>query len=74
MEFDYSALSGKIVEVFESRSNFAIAMDLSERTISLKMNNKRAWKNAEISKACDILNINSDEIPLYFFKNKVQET
>ncbi|CXV96397.1 putative regulatory protein [Staphylococcus aureus] len=37
MRFDYSSLNGKIVEKFGSRYSFAHAMQLSERSISLKL-------------------------------------
>ncbi|ONH20925.1 DUF739 family protein, partial [Staphylococcus aureus] len=51
MRFDYSSLNGKIVEKFGSRYSFAHAMQLSERSISLKLNNKVGWKDREIFKA-----------------------
>ena len=44
MAFDYSKLRGKIVEIFNTQSCFAIAMGWSERTLSLKMNGIRSWK------------------------------
>lgn len=40
MAFNYNKLSGKIVEVFGTRYNFAKAMGWSERTLSLKMSGK----------------------------------
>lgn len=73
MVYDYSKLSGKIVEVLETRSEFARSMGLSERTISLKMNNAVPWKQTEISKACLLLNIPFEEVQDYFFKLKVQD-
>jgi hypothetical protein len=41
MEFDYSKLNGRIVEIFGTQLNFSVAMGLSERSISLKLNNGR---------------------------------
>lgn len=38
MSYDYSKLRGKIVEVFGKNEPFATAMDMSERTLSLKLN------------------------------------
>ncbi|WP_438838157.1 DUF739 family protein [Streptococcus pluranimalium] len=72
MAYDYSKLSGRIVEYFVTQQSFANAMGLSERTVSMKLNNQRFWKSNEISKACEILEIPSSEINLYFFKQKVQ--
>ena len=42
-------------------------MGWSERTMSLKMNNKRFWKQPEITKASELLDISSEEIVQYFF-------
>ena len=38
MAFDYSKLKGKIVEKFQTQQAFAKAMELSERSLSLKLN------------------------------------
>lgn len=72
MSFDYSTLLGKIIEQFGTQYNFATAMNLSERSLSLKLNNKVYWKNSEIAKATKILGIDEKDIPKYFFKEKVQ--
>lgn len=74
MKFDYSKLNGRITEIFNSRKKFAKAMKLSERSISLKLNNQRYWKNNEITTACNLLLIPDNEIGDYFFKLEVQET
>lgn len=71
MSYDYSSLSGKIVEKFGTQFNFSIAMGLSERTMSLKINSKVPWKDDEIVKACHLLNIDIAEMYKYFFKQKV---
>ena len=71
MCYDYSKLAGRIVEKFGTQYNFAIAMGLSERTISLKMNGKVSWKDTEITKACKLLDLETNFIHLYFFKEKV---
>lgn len=72
MAYDYSKLSGKIVEKFCTQAKFAEAMTLSERTVSLKLNGKIDWKQNEITKACELLGIAVSEIPAYFFNLKVQ--
>ena len=74
MKFDYSKLNGRITEIFNSQKKFAKAMNLSERSISLKLNNQRYWKNNEITIACDLLLIPDNQIGDYFFKPEVQET
>lgn len=72
MYFDYSVLNGKIVEKYGSRCNFALAMKLSERSLSLKLNNKVGWKDREIIKAVKLLGIKKSDIASYFFNTKVQ--
>lgn len=71
MSYDYSKLLGRIVEKQGTRAKFAAEMDISERSLSLKLNDKVPWKDAEISKACNILDIEDSEMHLYFFKYKV---
>ena len=67
MSNDYSKLLGRITEKFGTQANFSQAMRLSERSISLKLNNKVSWKDEEIARAVELLEIDFNEIPLYFF-------
>lgn len=67
MPYDYKKLLGRIVEKVGTQSNFAKLMELSERTISLKLNGKVGWKQSEIAKACEVLAIEDCDIPIYFF-------
>lgn len=72
MAFDYNKLRGRIVEIFNTQSNFASAMGWSERTLSLKMNGMRSWKQIDICKAIQLLKLTIEDIPIYFFTLKVQ--
>ncbi|MGK0575552.1 DUF739 family protein [Macrococcus capreoli] len=72
MEFDYSTLNGRIIEKYGTQFNFAIAMNMSERSLSLKLNNKVSWRNTDMFKAIELLSIPKREIHQYFFKPKVQ--
>ncbi len=67
MGYDYSKLLGKIVERVGTQAAFAEKIGRSERTVSLKLNGKRAWTQVEISKACEVLDIPVSEINNYFF-------
>lgn len=67
MPYNYSKLLGRIVEKVGTQSNFAEKMELSERSVSLKLNGKVGWKQGEIAKACQVLEIDDVEIPAYFF-------
>lgn len=73
MSFNYSKLSGRIIEIFGARYKFAEAMGWSERTLSLKMNGRRAWKQSDICKAIRLLKLTEEDIPAYFFTLKVQK-
>ena len=70
--FDYSKLLGRIKEKFGSNGNFASSKGISERSISLKLNNKVEWKQNEIAKAKKLLNIADEDLFYYFFEEKVQ--
>lgn len=72
MAFDYSKLKGKIVEIFGTQAEFATKMGWSERTLSLKMNGIRNWKQCDICKAVKLLGLAAEQIPVYFFTEKVQ--
>ncbi|HEM4065861.1 TPA: DUF739 family protein [Streptococcus suis] len=73
MSKDFSKLSGRIVEKFGTQYNFATAIGLSERSLSLKLNNKVGWKDEEMEKAIELLDLDIAEIPSYFFTYNVQE-
>ncbi len=67
MAQNYSKLCGRICEIFGTQRKFAIAMGISEHSISKKLNGEICWKQTEIKKACDVLNLSVTDIPLYFF-------
>lgn len=72
MAFNYDKLIGRIVEKFGTQGRFAKALGVSERTLSLKLNNKIFFSQDEIAKISKLLNITLDEIQDYFFRPKVQ--
>lgn len=72
MAYDYAKLKGKIVEKCGTQAVFAKRMGLSERTISLKLNNKVAFKQPEIQKALPILGLTESDIQGYFFALKAK--
>ena len=72
MEYDYSKLLGRIKEMCGGQLEFAKRMGLSERTVSLKLNNKIPWKQPEMEKAAHVLQFPLSEIQVYFFTLKVQ--
>lgn len=72
MSFNYNKLRGRIVEKFGTQGCFAKTLGVSERTLSLKLNNKIYFSQDEISKISELLNITSDKIQIYFFEKEVQ--
>ena len=70
--FDYSKLRGRIVEKYNSQACFAKEIGMSQRTLSLKMQGKRVWRQDEICTALLLLDLKEDDIHEYFFKTKVQ--
>ena len=72
MRYDYRKLSGKIVEVCGTQAVFAKRIGISERSVSLKLNNKVAFKQDEIQASLTALRIDPSEISNYFFTPEVQ--
>ncbi len=72
MPYQYDKLLGRIVEKCGTQAAFAQAMGLSERTVSLKLNGKRAWSQMDITRACKVLDIDLTDVQQYFFALKVQ--
>ena len=72
MAYNYQKLLGRIVEFYGTQYEFAKAMGLSEHSLSVKLNNKANFKQVEIAKACELLNILPSKISDYFFTLKVQ--
>ena len=73
MPIDYSKLKGRIVETCGTQGNFAQKMGLSERTVSLKLSGRIPFKQPEILKALEVLNLSEEDIQAYFFVVKVQD-
>lgn len=73
MTYDYSDLYGKIVQKFGTQYRFAEALQMSEHSLSKKLNGKRPWKQADIENVCDLLDIKRKDIPRYFFTLSVQD-
>lgn len=70
--YDYSKLDGRITEIFGTRKAFAESIGRSEKSVSLKMNNKVPWDQDEMILSCRALKIPVDSLGEYFFTLKVQ--
>ena len=74
--FDYSKLTGRIIEKFGTRRAFAEAYGISENSMSQKLSGKMKISTDDITAWCepDLLDIPCSEIGMYFFTPKVQAT
>lgn len=66
-DFNYSKLKGKIREVCGTYSVFASKLGCSLNTLSAKLNNKNEFTQSDIIKSTQILNIDVNDISVYFF-------
>lgn len=71
MGFDYSKLRGSIRTVYQRQNDFATALGISNRSLSLKLNNKVPFTQPEIYRTAKLLKLDSDETVEYFFTPKV---
>lgn len=69
--WDYSKLIGKIVEVYRKREAFATDMNISAPTLTSRLKSRSSFTQREIKRAVELLGIPYDEIPIYFFTEKV---
>lgn len=67
---DYSRLKGRIVEKCGSNQAFSNAMGWAQKTNTAKLTGRASWTQADILKACDILDIALQDIQSYFFTLK----
>lgn len=72
MPIDYSKLIGRIIEKFGTRSAFAEAMGKKLEAISRRLNNKAQWQTEEYILACELLDIQPEEVYAYFFTPKLR--
>lgn len=72
-EFDYSKLKGRIVEKYGTQRRFAKANHISDRTMSLKLNNEVRLSQEEILDWCEKLAIEPKDVHIYFFTPKVSK-
>lgn len=70
MTFDYSKLKGKIKENFNTQRRFAKLLQISNASLSYKLNNLSYFNQKEIHKSLNFLKIPVEEVNEYFFKVK----
>lgn len=73
MTYDYGKLLGRMREKNVTQDCLANTIGIRPATLSQKLNNKAIFKQFEITKICDFLKIQDDEIGTYFFRHNVQK-
>ena len=74
MEFDYSKLLGRIKEKGMTQESLSKELGIALSSLNLKLTNKAYFKQQEIRRICEILEIEDSEVGLYFFTQKVQKS
>lgn len=69
--YDYSKLLGRMRERGMTQREFAKEVGISEATANMSLNNKRDFRQDEITRAISILGIDVAEIPSYFFTHQL---
>ena len=71
--YDLSKVRGKVFEKFGSQRRFAEEINKSEKTISKKLHGKTFLNQSEIDIYCKALDIETNDIPQYFFIHEKQK-
>lgn len=69
--YDYSKLRGRIKEKFGTQDAFADAIGIGRVSLSKRLNNQLEFSQEEMKKAAASLMLPVEEIPAYFFADKV---
>ena len=72
LSFDYNKLRGEIRAKYKTQKCFAKEIGISATSLSDKLNEKSDFSHSEIITSCYKLNIALDDIPAYFFTEKVK--
>lgn len=74
LEFDYSKLLGRIKEKLGKQEILAERIKLSQVSLNKKLNNQVPFTQKDIIAIVQELEIPVEEIPIYFFTQKVKKT
>jgi hypothetical protein len=67
IKFNYSKLRGRITEKCGTQQAFAKLLGIAECTLTSKLNGYTYFTQEEIYRIMEILDINPEEVSLYFF-------
>lgn len=69
--YDYSKLLGRMRELNITQSLLGKSVGLSEASLNAKLGNKVNFKQSEITRICNTLCIEANDIPVYFFTKQL---
>jgi hypothetical protein len=67
-EFNFDKLTGRIIEKFKTRENFAAKVPMSIPTLINKLSGRVDFKSKEVVRFCVLLDIPLDQIPNFFYE------
>lgn len=65
--YNYSKLLGRLREMGLTQSELAEKIGISDSSLNHSLNNKRSFRQSEITSVCDYLSIPNEKIEAYFF-------
>lgn len=71
MRWNYNKLKGRIKEMCGTQDEFATRLGIGRVSLSQRLNNQLEFTQDEMFRACDVLEIERVDIPLYFFVPEV---
>lgn len=71
MRWNYNKLKGRIKEMCGTQDEFASRLGIGRVSLSQRLNNQLEFTQDEMFRACDVLEIDRTDIPLYFFVPEV---
>jgi Helix-turn-helix. len=71
LSYDYRKLRGKIKEVCGTQDAFSEKLGIGRVSLSQRLNNQLEFSQDEMLKSCDILGIQMEDLPSYFFTTNV---
>lgn len=71
MTFNYNKLRGRIVEKFGTQREFAKKLGTAEQTVNAKLAGRIKFSIADVLKWAELLEIDQNEIGIYFFDYKL---
>ena len=67
MNYSYNKLIGRIIEKYGTRKKFAETIQMSENSLSLKLNGKTGFSQEDVKLWAELLDIDVSEYGSYFF-------